>query len=263
MQKKEFIIIPNSKRLSSFKVNKFILPLEDYSIGFDVYFNVKEINKISEKYDVIVIMNKFLHRKIDDFRKIYNSFNSKIKFMVEDIGLSDVIDKDRIILYENHILSNYRAINYLKEIGYNNVVINNDLTIDEIKNIIKKTESNLYYFYTGKNILMYSKRKLVSDYNEYYNKEKIDKYNLREIVSGTLLDIKEEDGTVIYYDKVFCASKYLSDLNMNLIINLSNFDPITTKMIVKNYDRDNLCNLILCDYYFLENDIKYKVGDLK
>ena len=136
MQKKEFIIIPNSKRLSSFKVNKFILPLEDYSIGFDVYFDVKEINRISEKYDVIVIMNKFLHRKIDDFRKIYNSFNSKIKFMIEDIGLNDVIDKDRIILYENHILSNYRAINYLKKIGYNNVVINNDLTIDEIKNII-------------------------------------------------------------------------------------------------------------------------------
>ena len=155
MQKKEFIIIPNSKRLSSFKVNKFILPLEDYSIGFDVYFDVKEINRISEKYDVIVIMNKFLHRKIDDFRKIYNSFNSKIKFMIEDIGLNDVIDKDRIILYENHILSNYRAINYLKKIGYNNVVINNDLTIDEIKNIIKKTESNLYYFYTGKNRLMY------------------------------------------------------------------------------------------------------------
>ena len=125
MQKKEFIIIPNSKRLSSFKVNKFILPLEDYSIGFDVYFDVKEINRISEKYDVIVIMNKFLHRKIDDFRKIYNSFNSKIKFMIEDIGLNDVIDKDRIILYENHILSNYRAINYLKKIGYNNVVINN------------------------------------------------------------------------------------------------------------------------------------------
>ena len=44
---------------------------------------------------------------------------------------------------------------------------------------------------------------------------------------------------------------------------LSNLDPITTKMIIKNYDREELCNLILCDYYFLENEIKYKVGDLK
>ena len=65
MQKKEFIIIPNSKRLSSFKVRKFILPLEDYSIGFDTYFTIKEINRMSEIYDITVIMNKFLHRKID------------------------------------------------------------------------------------------------------------------------------------------------------------------------------------------------------
>ena len=50
---------------------------------------------------------------------------------------------------------------------------------------------------------------------------------------------------------------------MNLIINTTNMDEITTKMIIRNYDREELCNLILCDYYFLENDIKYKVGDLK
>lgn len=263
MQKKEFIIIPNSKRLSSFKVRKFILPLEDYSIGFDTYFTIKEINRMSEIYDITVIMNKFLHRKIDEFRKIYPLFNEKIKFMVEDIGLTDVIDKNRIILYENHIISNYRAINYLKEIGYNNVVINNDLTINEIKDIFRNTNSNLYYFYTSKNILMYSRRHLVSNFNKYYNKEETNNYKLREIVSNTFLDVKEEDESVIYYDKIFCASKYLKDLNMNLIINLSNLDPITTKMIIKNYDREELCNLILCDYYFLENEIKYKVGDLK
>lgn len=263
MQKKEFIIIPNSKRLSSFKVRKFILPLEGYSIGFDTYFTIKEINRMSEIYDITVIMNKFLHRKIDEFRKIYPLFNEKIKFMVEDIGLTDVIYKNRIILYENHIISNYRAINYLKEIGYNNVVINNDLTINEIKDIFRNTNSNLYYFYTSKNILMYSRRHLVSNFNKYYNKEETNNYKLREIVSNTFLDVKEEDGSVIYYDKIFCASKYLKDLNMNLIINLSNLDPITTKMIIKNYDREELCNLILCDYYFLENEIKYKVGDLK
>ena len=59
MQKKEFIIIPNSKRLSSFKVNKFILPLEDYSIGFDVYFDVKEKSK--QVYD-------FSIKKIDELK---------------------------------------------------------------------------------------------------------------------------------------------------------------------------------------------------
>ena len=126
--------------------NTFILPLKDYSIGFDIYFNLDEINELSNKYNIYVIMNKFLHKNIDEFRKIYNSFNKNIMFIVEDIGLTDIISKDRLIMYENHILFNYSAINYLNELGYKNVVINNDLTIDEIKEIKNKTKSNLFYF---------------------------------------------------------------------------------------------------------------------
>ena len=50
---------------------------------------------------------------------------------------------------------------------------------------------------------------------------------------------------------------------MKLIINLSKIDDINEKMILENYDNESLCNLIDSDYYFLENDIKYKVGDIK
>ena len=41
-------------------------------------------------------MNKFLHRNIEEFRKIYNSFNENIKFIIEDSGLTDVIRIPRI-----------------------------------------------------------------------------------------------------------------------------------------------------------------------
>jgi hypothetical protein len=34
-------------------------------------------------------------------------------------------------------------------------------------------------------------------------------------------------------------------------------------MILENLDNPGLCDLIDSDYYFLENDIKYKVGDLE
>ncbi len=265
MQKEKYLIIPNNKELKLFNnFNTFILPLKGYSIGFDVYFDVDEINELSNKYNVYVIMNKFLHKNIDEFRKIYNSFNKNIMFIVEDIGLTDIISKDRLIMYENHILSNYSAINYLNELGYKNVVINNDLTIDEIKEIKNKTKSNLFYFYISKNHLMYSRRNLVSNFNKNYNLENKDSYKLRELVSNKILDIKEEkDGTVVTFDKIFCASKYLNELDsVNLIINLSGIDDINTKMILENYKNKELYNLIDSDYYFLEHDIKYKVGDL-
>lgn len=268
MQKKEFIIIPKHKELElyeKYNFNTFILPLKDYSIGFDSYFDIDEINGYSNKYTIYVIMNKFLHNNIYSFKDIYNKFNKNIKFIVEDIGLTEIIDKERIVLYENHILSNYSAINYLNSIGYNNVVINNDLTINEIKEIINKTKSNIYYFYVAKNHLMYSRRNLVTNYNKNYNLKETNSYNLIEEVSRKVLNIYEEkDGSIVTFDKIFCASKYLNEFkNINLIINLSKIDDVNEKMILENYNSESLCNLIDSDYYFLENEIKYKVGDLK
>ena len=267
MQKKEFIIIPNKKELdlyTSYNFNTFILPLEGYSIGFNVYYTIEEINELSLKYNLYVIMNKFLHKRIEEFRKIYSKFNSNIKFIVEDIGLTDVIEKDRLVLYENHILSNYKAINFLESLDIKNVVINNDLTINELLEIQEKTKSNLYYFYVSKNSLMYSRRNLVSNYNKYYNLDNTNSYKLTEKVSKKVLDIYEEnDGSVVYFDKIFCASKYIDKLNMNLIINFTNIDSTSEKIILEEYNKTNLCNLIDSDYYFLENDIKYKVGDIK
>ncbi len=267
MQKKEYLIIPNKKELdlyTSYNFNTFILPLEGYSIGFNVYYTIEEINELSLKYNLYVIMNKFLHKRIEEFRKIYSKFNSNIKFIVEDIGLTDVIEKDRLVLYENHILSNYKAINFLESLDIKNVVINNDLTINELLEIQEKTKSNLYYFYVSKNSLMYSRRNLVSNYNKYYNLDNTNSYKLTEKVSKKVLDIYEEnDGSVVYFDKIFCASKYIDKLNMNLIINFTNIDSTSEKIILEEYNKTNLCNLIDSDYYFLENDIKYKVGDIK
>ena len=268
MSKKDFMILPNNKNLelySKYNIKSFILPLKDYSIGYNIYFDIDEINELSNKYEIYVMMNKFLHMNIYEFEKIYNKFNKNIKFIVEDIGLVNIIDKDRLVLYENHILSNYVAINYLNSIDIKNVVINNDLTIDELKEIIKKTKSNIYYFYTGKNTLMYSRRNLVSNFNKYFGLEDKHSYLLDEVVTHKELEIKEEkDGSIVKNHRIFCASKYLKDLNkFNLIIDLTDIDDINTEMILNNLDNDKLCDLIDSDYYFLENPIKYKVGDLK
>ncbi len=262
------ILLPNEKDLSIYEkyTDTFLLPLKDYSIGYDVYYTLDEINELSKKYKVFVIMNKFLHMSIYDFEKIYPKFNKNIKFIVEDIGLVNIIDKDRLVLYENHILSNFVAVNYLYDLGIKSVVINNDLTISEIKELKEKTKSNIYYFYTSKNTLMYSRRNLVSNFNKNFNiKDNKNSYLLKEQVSKKVLEIKEEsDGSIVRYNKIFCASKYLDDLkDLNLIIDLTDINEVSTNMILENLDNNKLCDLIDSDYYFLEHPIKYKVGDLK
>jgi len=265
MQEK-YLIIPRSKKLEEYtnKFNSFILPFNNYSIGYDTYFDINEINELSNSYNIYVLMNKFLHRDIDKFKSIYNEFNSNVMFIIEDIGLLDVIDKNRVILFENHIESNYKSINFLNDIGINNVVLNNDLTINELNEIRENTNSKLYFFLITRNILLYSKRKLVSNYNEYYGlKNNDNKYVITDKLTDIQLEVLEEnDSSTIKYRKIYSANKYIEDLKKldYLIIDTNSMSDLELKVTLDYYDKVELINILDVDFYFLENEIDYKVG---
>lgn len=270
MQKDKYLILPRSNKLdeyTKYEFNSFILPLKGYSIGYDTYFTLEEINELSKKYNVFVLMNKFLHRSISSFRKLYPKFNKNINFIVEDIGLTDVIDKERLILNENHIESNYSSINYLNTLGIKNIVLNNDLTIKEIKEIREKTDSKLFFFLITRNMLLYSRRNLLSNYKEYYNiNNKDNRLVINEEVSKITLEVNEEDdGTTIRTRKLFSGNKYIKDLESldYLIIDTNSMSDIELNVTLKYYNDEELINVLDTDYNFLENDIKYKVGDIK
>lgn len=263
----KILIIPNNKSISNYNYTSFILPLKNYSIGFDVYFDINEINELSSKYNIYIIINKFMHK--DDIRNIEVIIN-KLKnikgFFLEDFGLIDIIGKEKAILYQNHIINNYKAINYLKSIGFENVVVSNELTFKELKKIKENTNSKLYYFLINKNIIMYSKRSLLSNYYKYYN---IDSNKNLIVLSESLkkhkLILKEEDGqSVIYNYDTFCGSKYLNILEYYdyLIVNLTLLNEEESKIVLNNIENKNLHSMINTDNYFLENEIKYRVKDL-
>ncbi len=257
-----FYIIPNNKDIL---LNNLILPLEDYSIGFDVYYKVEEINKLSEKYNISVIINKFMHKAdIENIGGILNKLINIKYFFIEDLGLTYFIPKEKVVISQNHIINNYDSINYFKELGFTSVLINNDLTIEEIKEIISNTYSNLFMYFISKNNLMYSKRHLISAFSDYKNNVLDNKKEISEKVSNYKLLIKEEEcGTCIFNSKIFSANKYLDDLtSINKIINLSNINKEETNIILNNFKSKELNKLLEVDNYFLENKIAYKVGDL-
>ena len=66
---------------------------------------------------------------------------------------------------------------------------------------------------------------------------------------------EEEDGSVVRSHKIFCASKYLDKLsNLNKIVDLTDIDETSEKMILEHINENCLCDLIDSDYYFLENN---------
>lgn len=260
-----FYVIPNNKDVV---FNNLILPLKDYSIGFDVYYTVSEINSLSRKLNISVIINKFLHK--EDIKNIINIINEleidNIKYIfVEDLGLVSLLGNDKVVVSQNHIINNYDSINYFKSLGYSNILVNNDLTINELKEIISKTSSNLFMYFISKNNLMYSKRRLLTAFSNYKNSDISKKEVITEKVSNHKLIIKEEKcGTCIFNKRIFAGNKYMSELSsVNKIVNLSNMDEFETKTILKYMDKVNLSDYIEIDNYFLDNVIPYKVGDIK
>ncbi len=261
----DFYVIPNNKDVV---FNNLILPLKDYSIGFDVYYTVSEINSLSKKLNISVIINKFLHK--EDIKNIINIINEleidNIKYIfVEDLGLVSLLDNDKVVVSQNHIINNYDSINYFKSLGYSNILVNNDLTINELEEIISKTSSNLFMYFISKNNLMYSKRRLLTAFSNYKNSDISKKEVITEKVSNHKLIIKEEKcGTCIFNKRIFAGNKYMSELSsVNKIVNLSNMDEFETKTILKYMDKVNLSDYIEIDDYFLDNVIPYKVGDIK
>lgn len=261
----DFYVIPNNKDVV---FNNLILPLKDYSIGFDVYYTVSEINSLSRKLNISVIINKFLHK--EDIKNIINIINEleidNIKYIfVEDLGLVSLLGNDKVVVSQNHIINNYDSINYFKSLGYSNILVNNDLTINELKEIISKTSSNLFMYFISKNNLMYSKRRLLTAFSNYKNSDISKKEVITEKVSNHKLIIKEEKcGTCIFNKRIFAGNKYMSELSsVNKIVNLSNMDEFETKTILKYMDKVNLSDYIEIDNYFLDNVIPYKVGDIR
>ena len=258
----KYLLIPKSNYENYFfDFFGIILPLKNYSIGFDYYFSVDEINELAKKTNVYVIINKFLHSKeIKEIKKVINQIKNIKAYFIEDMGLTNIISKEQTIIYQNHILNNYESVNYLYTLGFKKCVISNELTLNELKEIKDKTESELYYFLINRNMLLYSKRKLITNYMLNFNiKEETKKLNIKEKVSNHELIIKEENGSSVIFDKkIFSAFSYQKEINYDyFIINVNNMEDEEVKEILKNYKSGNM-NLDT-DNYFLLNEIGYKV----
>ena len=230
---------------------ELLYPLKSFCVGYDLEFTI-------DKIDDFVLVNRIL----DDFDldKLENILcNANIKGIVfDDLGIIDIVSNLNIkkILLLDHLATNVRSINYYLEY-VDSIVVSNDLTEDEIKYILDNANKKLVVNVFGLKTLMYSRRKLLSNYEKYHDLDKIGKYNAK--IDNKYFKIVENDfGTKFY------AGKYYNGLKL---LNLDNvlyfcYDPIGLKKdeilnIILNNDIKNIDTGTL----FLDKKTYYKVGD--
>ena len=196
-------------------VTAFLFALEGYSVGYNTY-TLEEIDKIdvSNKY---IMINRVLDcASVDGLKSILPKLKNVKGLVYEDIAVYQLV-KDlgldlEMIFYQNHFGTNLASVNFWLD-RVDSIFISNEITKDEITNILTNVKKDVVLHLFGYNQVMYSRRKLLSNWSEFFN---IDKKNTN-VISDRATKVKfraveNEFGTVMYSDKVF-NGKELLDLD--------------------------------------------------
>lgn len=222
IKNKAVLLVTNKSFIDKSKevgINTFLFPFKGYSVGFETTFSLNEIN---EDNSYLYINRALENKDINELKEIFKNINSNIKgIYFEDLGLIPVLENIKLekILFAHHLTCNYKSINYYLEY-VDSLVISTDITEEEMKEILVKSNKKLGIFSFGLISLMYSRRTLLTNFNNFYKREK----NKEEVVTEPVTKkrfkfIENEFGTVVYLNKYYNNLKMEDDKISFYLIN--------------------------------------------
>ena len=212
--------------------------------------NIYLINQCGKKaiLDYSIMVTPF---EIANLTKELLSFkDSDCLFYITDLGLAKIL-KDagmikRVIYDPITMLTNSLDINEYASYGFLSLALSNEITLDDMKNIINNTSCQLFLQVFGYRLMFHSRRMLISLYLEKLGRKlnQSDMF-LKEASRDDYLPIVENsNGTYIYRGYVLNLLKYLKELDLEFAF-LNNFrikpkDYLRTVEIYYNYLNDKL-----------------------
>ena len=213
---KKGVIISSIKQAEDIKdeVDAYLIPLKDLSINYTNTFTIEEIKKIQKlKKEIFVFINKNIENselnKLEKTLKEIETLNINgiIFYDIAIVELKKELNlKTDLVWHQEHLTTNYGAVNYWYNKGVKFAYLSSELTKREIEEIKKNTKAKLFVNVFGYIPMFTSKRHLVDNYiNTFDIKEKGNKiykegkyYNIDDNKNGTtvysdyILNIKEE-----------------------------------------------------------------------
>lgn len=249
----KLVTVTNKEIIS--KLNKEdvtkVYPLRFFSVGYEEYFDISEI-------DDFCLINRILtDNDLDKLEKILKS--SKIKgILFDDLGVLDVIKDLNIIkiFIGDHINNNASSINYYLDY-VDSIVVSTDLSFDEIEYITEHVKKDVVVYTFGLKALMYSRRNLLHNYEEYYNFEKDNEIDSK--INDKHFKIIESDFGTRIYAYPFYYDERLKKLD-HVLYNWYDVNTLDNNKIIEVLN-DNFSNIEVSNA-FLDKKSVFKVGDL-
>jgi collagenase-like PrtC family protease len=237
-------------------INNFLFALNKFSIGYKS-FSLEDLAKL--KVNVYLLINRvFDNELIEEFKKIIPKLTFIKGIFFDDLGIYHLLINSNINLIWNqaHFVINSRSINYYLNNIFS-VCLSNELTKEEIKYILKKANKGVILNVFGQNMIMYSRRYLLSNYAKFKGlKEK----NQLVINPHQNDFIAKENayGTVFFNKTYFDYIPYLNELDdKKILFYYIDEADLTVKDILKVIND----NFNLVDNRFFNNKTIYKLEE--
>ena len=265
MKNKILIYVDNISYLSDYRkagVTAFLFALKGYCVGYENTLTLEEIEKldVSNKY---LLINRILDcNDIDKLRELLKNIKSIKGILYEDIGVFNVVKELNLdlelIFFQNHFATNSYSVNFWLD-RVDSLMLSNEITKNEIKNILENAKREVCVHVFGYNQVMYSRRLLLTNWSEEFNIPFKDKNVIEEIVTKIKFRaIENEFGTVMYSENIFNGLDLLDLDNIKYgYINTTFLDHETVMKVLEtgNYDGG--------DRGFLEKETIYKLKEVK
>lgn len=260
----------NDVKELSYEADGYILGIDKYSFLFGKTFSIDEIKKIKDDLkgkEIFVSFNRVIfNSELEDYKK-------KLK-KVDSLGISGIIVGDiaaltydiktNVILDQMHLNNSFYAINHYYNNGVYGTVLTNDITLSEINDIKKNTKSVLFKQVFGYPHLSTSKRRLISNYKEYFNiNDTSSIYEISEKNSNNIYKIIEDNfGTHILGDKVLNLLSFDIDVDYKIVDGFMLGDVKKVLEIFMNNKKDKndwINDTYNANYGFINKETIYRV----
>ena len=260
----------NDVKELSYEADGYILGIDKYSFLFGKTFSIDEIKKIKDDLkgkEIFVSFNRVIfNSELEDYKKKLKKVDSLgiAGIIVGDIAALTYDIKTNVILDQMHLNNSFYAINHYYNNGVYGTVLTNDITLSEINDIKKNTKSTLFKQVFGYPHLSTSKRKLISNYKEYFNiNDTSSIYEIVEKNSDNIYKIIEDNfGTHILGDKVLNLLSFDIDVDYKIVDGFMLGDVKKVLEIFMNNKKDKndwINDTYNANYGFINKETIYRV----
>lgn len=211
------ILIKPTNSINEYKeADGFVLPLLNFSVDYNNYYNLDEIKKIVSETDkkIFVVISKMIEN--DEIEKLKNTLLELDKLSISGVFFYDLavlelkkeLNLNIDLVWNNtHMVTNYYTCNYYYDRGCKYSYLSNEITIQEIIELKKNVKSSLIFMLLGYPVVSFSKRKLLTN-SKFENKLKI-----KEPISKQEYRVSETAfGTTFKYNKIRNNASCLKEL---------------------------------------------------